>query len=201
LAGQQGQGNDSTSSSGSDEAADPNTPNLNAMQFQATFIPASQMPNFAGQPAMPQMPMANPMMGGMNPYMMNPMMPGSMNPYMMNPMMMGGMNPYMMNPMMMGMGGMMPPIIIQMPATDSGRRRGLFARLRAAREESQNRTQQASGSLASLFTQPGMSQQAQMPAKAAYPYGYFGVTASPYQSGNFGGYNDMSTQTVRYPGM
>merc|ERR1711976_95593 len=38
----------------------------------------------------------NPMMMGMNPYMMNPMMMG-----MMNPMMMGMMNPYMM----MGMGG------------------------------------------------------------------------------------------------
>jgi len=98
----------------------------------------------------------------------------------------------------------MPPIIIQMPATDSGRRRvGLFARLRAAREESQNRTQQAANSLSSLFAQPGQmpQPQAQMPAKASYPYGYFGVTASPYQSGNFGGYHDMSTQTVRYPGM
>jgi len=107
----------------------------------------------------------------------------------------------MMNPMMMGMGGMMPPIIIQMPA-DSGRRRGgLFARLRAAREESQNRTQQASNSLASLFTQPEQMSQAQMPAKAAYPYGYFGATASPQQSGNFGGYHNMSAQTVRSPGM
>jgi hypothetical protein len=215
LAGQQGQGNDGAQPPGSEETADSNAPNLNAMQFQATFIPASQMSPFAGQPAMPQMPMANPMMmggmnpymmnpmmmGGMNPYMMNPMMMGGMNPYMMNPMMMGGMNPYMMNPMMMGMGGMMPPIIIQMPAADSGRRRGLFARLRAAREESQNRTQQAAGSLSSLFAQPGQMPQGQMPAKAAYPYGYFGVTASPYQSGNFGGYNDMSTQTVRYPGM
>ena len=219
LAGQQEQGNDGSSVAGNEEAADSNSPNLNTMQFQATFIPASQMPNFSGQPVMPQMPnpmmmpggmnpyMMNPMMmpGGMNPYMMNPMMmPGGMNPYMMNPMMgMGGMNPYMMNPMM-GMGGMMPPIIIQMPATDSGRRRvGLFARLRAAREESQNRTQQAANSLSSLFAQPGQMppSQAQMPAKASYPYGYFGVTASPYQSGNFGGYHDMSTQMVRYPGM
>ena len=221
LAGQQGPGNDGTSSAGNEEATDSVTPNWNAMQFQATFIPAAQMPNFVGQTAMPQMPMANPMMpGGMNPYMMNPMMSGGMNPYMMNPSMMNPymMNPYMMNPMMMsggmhpsminpmtmmmpGMSGMMPPIIIQMPA-DSGRRRGgLFARLRAAREESQNRTQQASYSLASLFTQPGQMPQAQMPAKAAYPYGYFGVTAPPQQSGNFGGYHDLSAQTVRYPGM
>jgi len=109
----------------------------------------------------------------------------------------------MMNPMMMGMGGMMPPIIIQMPASDSGRRRGgLFARLRAAREETQNRSQQQSAnSLATLFAQPGQMPQGQMPTKAAYPYGYFGVTSSPYQSGNFGGYHDMSSQTVRYPGM
>jgi len=49
--------------------------------------------------------------------------------------------------------------------------------------------------------QQGQAQQAQMPAKAAYPYGYFGVTSSPYQSGNFGGYHDMSVQMVRYPGM
>ena len=233
LAGQQGQGTDGASTN--DEAAtgdnaDPNTPNANAMQLQATFIPAQQMPNYpgmSGQPGqfpMPQMQMPNPMaggmnpymmnpmmmggmnpymmnpmmMGGMNPYMMNPMMMGGMNPYMMNPMMMGGMNPYMMNPMMMGMGGMMPPIIIQMPA-DSGRRRGgggLFARMRAARQESQNSYQQASNSLSSLFGQPN-----QMPAKASYPYGYFGATASPYQSGSFGGYHDMSTQTAHYPGM
>ncbi|MCL2623759.1 MAG: hypothetical protein FWD31_08850 [Planctomycetaceae bacterium] len=231
LVGQRGQENDGTNAS--DEAATGdmtatalNIPNGNAMQLQATFIPAAQMPNFPGQyQQMPQMPMPNPMMmggmnpsmmhpmmmggmnpsmmnpmmmGGMNPSMMHPMMMGGMNPSMMHPMMMGGMNPYMMNPMMMmGMGSMMPPIIIQMPA-DSGRRRGggLFARMRAARQELPNSYQQASNSMSALFGQP-----AQMPAKAAYPYGYFGVTASPSQAGNFGGYHDMSTQTVRYPGM
>jgi hypothetical protein len=208
LASQHGQSEDgSDANDGASEAkaaTDPNTVNWNGMQMQATFIPAQQMP---------QMPMQNPMMGGMNPYMMNPMM-GGMNPYMMNPMMGGmnpymmnpmmmGMNPYMMNPMMMGMGGMMPPIIIQMPADSGGRRGGgggLFARLRAARQQQSQQTQaanqQAGQSLASLFTQPNP-----MPAKAAYPYGYFGATASPQQSGNFGGYHDMSTQTVRYPGM
>ncbi len=227
MAGQQGQGNGDANANGEtpaegDAAADPNAQNQNAMTMQATFVPAQQMqmsnPMMGGMNPYMMNPMMggmnpgmmNPMMGGMNPYMMNPMM-GGMNPYMMNPMMggmnpymmnpmMGGMNPYMMNPMMMGMGGMggmMPPIIIQMPA-DSGARRGggFFARRRAAREESQNRYQQASGSLASLFSQPE-----QMPAKAAYPYGYFGVTASPYQPGCFGGYHDMSMQSVRYPGM
>ena len=181
-----GQGNDAANDATSTEdnaAAESNTPNWNAMQMQATFIPAQQMSNVPSQFPMPQMPPAN------------PMMMGGMNPYMMNPMMMGGMNPYMMNPMMMGMGGMMPPIIIQMPA-DSGRRMGFFARRRAAREESQNRYQQASQSLSSLFAQPS-----QMPAQAAYPYGYFGVTASPSQAGGFGGYHNMSTQTVQYPGM
>lgn len=167
------------------DATGQNARNPAMPQMQATFIPASQMPNFPGnqpwQAAMMQ-PQMNPMMGGMNPYMMNPMM--------------GGMNPYMMNPMM-GMGGMMPPIIIQMPAGDTGRRRqGLFGRRRAAREESANRYQQASGSLSSLFTQPE-----RMPAKAAYPYGYFGADSVPYQTGNFGGYHDMRMQVVQYPGM
>ena len=207
LVGKQDQGDDeSASTAEGNDAANPNIPNWNNTQLQATFIPTSQIPNYAGQPAMSQMSIPNPMMtGGMNPYMMNPMMMGGMNPmmmggmnpYMMNPMM-GGMNPYMMNPMMMGMGGMMPPIIIQMPVADSGRRRGggLFARIRAARQETQGSPQQASNSLSSLFSQPS-----QMPAKAAYPYGYFGATSSPYQSAGFGGYHDMSTQTVRYPGM
>ena len=176
-------------------------------QMQAVFVPISQMPNYPGnqayQPAMMQAQMPNPTMMGMNPammnpYMMNPMM-GGMNPYMMNPMM-GGMNPYMMNPMMnpmMGMGGMMPPIIIQMPSGDSKpRRQGLFARRRAAREDSQNRYQQASSSLGSLFAQ----QPEYMPAKMAYPYGHFGATSSPYQTGNFGGYHDMRMQVVQYPG-
>ena len=193
--------NQSENTEGETPEHNPATP-----QMQAVFVPVSQMPNYPGnqayQPAMIQAQMPNPAMMGMNPammnpYMMNPMMTGGMNPYMMNPMMMGGMNPYMMNPMM-GMGGMMPPIIIQMPSANSGpRRQGLFARRRAAREESQNRYQQASSSLGSMFAQ----QPEYMPAKTAYPYGYFGATSSPYQTGNFGGYHDMRMQMVQYPGM
>ena len=179
--GEEGQATGGESQSETQAATDPNAAQ-NTQQMVATFVPASSLPNFAGQSGMPQQQLYH----GMNPYMMNPMMG------------MGGMNPYMMNPMM-GMGGMMPPIIIQMPASDSGSRRrggGLFARMRANREESQNRSQQASGSLSSLFSQPE-----HMPAKAAYPYGYFGATSLPYQAGSFGGYNDMYMQRVQYPGM
>ena len=193
LAGQPGGDTNGESSTDANTPTDPNTLTWNGMQLQATFIPAAQMPQMQIPNPMTPGGMNPYMMSGMNPYMMNPYMMSGMNPYMMNPYMMGGMNPYMMP----GMGGMMPSIIIQMPADSGPRRTGLIARLRAARQESQNRSQQANSSLATLF----FAQPEQMPAKAAYPYGYFGVTASPYQAGNFGGYHNMSTQTVRYPGM
>ena len=196
LAGQPENQGENAEAEGETSAQNPTGP-----QMQAVFVPVSQMPNYpsnqAYQPAMMQAQMPNPATMDMNPAMMNPYM---MNPYMMNPAMMGGMNPYMMNPMMnpmMGMGGMMPPIIIQMPSDNSKpRRQGLFARRRAARDDSQNRYQQASSSLGSLFAQ----QPEYMPAKMAYPYGYFGATSSPYQTGNFGGYHDMRMQVVQYPG-
>ncbi|MCL2346840.1 MAG: hypothetical protein FWC50_01125 [Planctomycetaceae bacterium] len=201
--------------------------NNQQIPMQAVFIPAvPQQP--VGIPDQYGMmnPGMNPMMTGMsgmgmmnpymmNPYMMNPMMSGMgmmnpwmnpmmtgmggmgmMNPYMMNPYM---MNPYMMNPMMSGMGmGMMPPIIIQMPGDSAPRRPGLFARLRAARAESQKRQQESTAVMGSTL----FNNQERMPAKAAYPYGFFGASgAAPFQTGNFGGYHDMYFSKTTYPGM
>ncbi|MDR1491362.1 MAG: hypothetical protein LBT05_01375 [Planctomycetaceae bacterium] len=184
----------------------------NLSSMQAMFIPASHIqnptPNYISPDvANPYQPnpyyQQNPIFGGinpyatnpyaMNPYMTNPYAAMNMNPYMMNPY---AMNPYMMmNPMMaMGM-GMTPPIIIQMPQ-QAPQRMGLFARIRARRNMQNNRYQEAVGSMASLFTSPE-----RMPAKTAYPYGYFGATSQPYQSGYFGGYHDMYSQNIRFPGM
>lgn len=134
----------------------------------------------------------NPMMTGMNPYMMNPMMAG-MNPYM-NPMMMGMMNPYMMGP---------PQIIIQMPQ-NQGQRMGFFARRRAARMNSDNTTTTATATIApgnNAFTGCYDPMSAyRIPAKAAYPYGYFGASTEPFQTGNFADYNNLHYSRVTYPG-
>jgi len=176
---------DSTASASTDNQTNP-LANLDLSSMQAVFIPASQT-NYSSNYGSTYPVSYSPQQQSYgNPYAMNPMM---MNPYAM-------MNPFM-NPMMMGMGmGMTPPIIIQMPSQEPPRRMGFFARLRA-RRNSQNRYEQAATSLSSLYASQSPERS---PAKAAYPYGYFGAASQPYQSGYFGGYQDMYSQMVRYPG-
>ncbi|MDR1958859.1 MAG: hypothetical protein LBQ54_07435 [Planctomycetaceae bacterium] len=125
------------------------------------------------------------MMGGMgNPYMMNPWMAGMNHPYMM-------MNPYM-NPMMMGMG--QPQIIIQMPSEQGRQRRGLGG-LFARRQNRQNENIPTVS-----YSNSGVSAAYRIPAKAAYPYGYFGASPEPFQTGSFGGYHNTQFNRVIYPG-
>ena len=183
----------------------PMNPMMNPMMGGGMMSPYAMNPMMTGMnPYMS--PMMNPMMGGgmMSPYAMNPMMTG-MNPYMMNPMM-AGMNPYM-NPMMMGMMNpymMGPPqIIIQMPQ-NQGQRMGFFARRRAARMNSDNTTTTATATIApgnNAFTGCYDPMSAyRIPAKAAYPYGYFGASTEPFQTGNFADYNNLHYSRVTYPG-
>ena len=40
-----------------------------------------------------------------------------------------------------------------------------------------------------------------MPAKNAYPYGYFGVQASPMSTANYGGYHNLYFGSTTYPGL
>jgi len=40
-----------------------------------------------------------------------------------------------------------------------------------------------------------------MPARNAYPYGYFGVQASPISTANYGGYNNLYLGNTTYPGL
>ncbi|MCL2006358.1 MAG: hypothetical protein FWG73_09400 [Planctomycetaceae bacterium] len=49
------------------------------------------------------------------------------------------------------------------------------------------------------YTDPSMTLQ--MPARNAYPYGNFGVQASPVNTANYGGYHNMYYGSTAYPGL
>jgi hypothetical protein len=49
------------------------------------------------------------------------------------------------------------------------------------------------------YTSPDMA--IRMPASNAYPYGYFGVQASPISTANYGGYHNLYLGNTTYPGL
>ena len=159
--------------------------------MKAVFVPFDSPQGMNIQSAMnPQMPqgMMNCCMNPyMNPCMMNPMGMGMMNPY---------MNPCMMNPWMMGM---QPQIIIQMPQQQGRERQGLFNRFRQQRAAAATNPTTATATYASACNDGAYSQY-RVPAKSAYPYGYFGAQTESFQTGNFGGYSDTKYSNITYPG-
>jgi len=154
------------------------------------------------------MPIGNPMMMGMNPMMCQPMMMG------MNPMMFGG-NPYMacgMNGTTGGFnqGGMSMSDVLMLMALlkdNQPRRQGLFARLAARRAEARERRNAAQQDvfqqMMQMWCTPYMPADTamRMPARNAYPYGYFGAQVGPQDTANYGGFYNLYMGNTSYPGL
>jgi len=159
--------------------------------------------------------MANPAMMGMNPCppMMSPpmMYPPMMYPPMMgqNSMMYGG-NPYMMCGMNGGgfnQGGMSTSdmlMLMMLMKDNQPRRQGIFARLAARRAERQNAGQNDMfQQMMQAWCTPYMPMDAamRMPARNAYPYGYFGAQVGPQETANYGGCYNLYMGNTTYPGL
>ena len=144
-----------------------------------------------------------------NPMMMeNPMMMG------MNPMMFGG-NPYMACGMNSGMGAfnqggmsMSDMLMLMMLMKDNQpRRQGLFARFAARRAEARERRNAAQQDvfqqMMQMWATPYMPADTamQMPARNAYPFGYFGAQVGPQNTANYGGFYNLYMGNTSYPGL
>ena len=112
-------------------------------------------------------------------------------------------------PMGMGAGGMSMSDVLQLMtfinSSKPQRRTRLFERIAERRE-----TRRASGSDHDLMTQfmqawttPYTTPDTtlRMPARNAYPYGYFGVQALPTDTANYGGYHNLYFGSTTYPGL
>jgi hypothetical protein len=166
-----------------------------------------------------QMPMQMPMQ-------MNPYAGLSATPYgyaAMNPMagQFGGMQPMMMNvgyqpagmmmPGQMGMssGGMSVSDMLQIMAflnnNKPQQRRARLADRLAERRENRPATHHNDpfAQLMQAWTTPytASDMAVRMPASNAYPYGYFGVQASPVSTANYGGYHNLYLGSTAYPGL
>jgi hypothetical protein len=147
-------------------------------------------------------------MGTMNPYMGNPYMGIYASPY-------GyvAMNPAAANPMGAfagGQGGMsVSEMIMIMTFLNNNnkphqRRARLMDRLAERREQRQaNAGSDPFAQLMQAWSTPYVSPDTtlRMPSRSAYPYGYFGVQASPVSTANYGGYHNLSFGSTAYPGL
>ena len=107
-----------------------------------------------------------------------------------------------------GMGGMSMSDMIQLMtfinSNKPQRRAGLFERMAERREA---RRTSGDNDLITQFMQawttPYTSPDTvlRMPARNAYPYGYFGVQALPMDTVNYGGYHNLYFGSTTYPGL
>jgi len=116
--------------------------------------------------------------------------------------------PAYMNPAQMNQGGMSVSDMLQLMAfmnsNNKPRRARLFERMAERREN-----RRAAGHhdpfamLMQAWTTPYASPDTtlQMPARNAYPYGYFGVQAPPVSTANYGGYHNLYFGNTTYPGL
>jgi hypothetical protein len=122
---------------------------------------------------------------------------------------MGGMGTGMGMGMMGQGGGMSVSDMLQILAfinsnkPQQQRRARLFERLAERREARQANCCDPMTQLMQAWTTPYVSPDTalQMPSKNAYPYGYFGVQASPISTANYGGYNNLYMGNTTYPGL
>jgi hypothetical protein len=117
----------------------------------------------------------------------------------------------MMMPGQMGMssGGMSVSDMLQIMAflnsnKQPQRRARLYERIAERRENRQTTHQhdpfaQLMQAWSTPYAAPDMA--VRMPAANAYPYGYFGVQASPMSTANYGGYNNLYLGNTAYPGL
>jgi len=84
------------------------------------------------------------------------------------------------------------------------RRARLMERIAERREQRQaNAGSDPFAQLMQAWSTPYVSPNTtlRMPARNAYPYGYFGVQASPVSTANYGGYHNLSFGNTTYPGL
>lgn len=84
------------------------------------------------------------------------------------------------------------------------RRRGLFARLAERRTERRERNASSDpfAQLMQMWATPFNPDSAmRMPARNAYPYGYFGAQSAPQDTANYGGYYNLYMGSTSYPGL
>ena len=168
---------------------------LNAAQATASCLPYCAGGYPAGYPAAGYSPYVQPMPGNAGTYALaNPYyqamyqslanggygQPYGMNPYGYGPM----FNPYLPTPQ--GYYGTMP----------DQKDKSFFERLRERRKKSEK--QMCDAWRAAHFPEDtGM----RMPAKDAYPWGYFGAQVASQETPNYGGYYGMYFGTSHYPGL
>ena len=83
------------------------------------------------------------------------------------------------------------------------RRVRLADRLAERRENRQTNTNDPFTQLMQAWTTPYVTPDMtlRMPSRNAYPYGYFGVQASPTDTANYGGYHNLYFGSTTYPGL
>jgi hypothetical protein len=135
--------------------------------------------------------------------------PMGMSPMGYSPM---GMSPMGMSPMGMPMAGQgmsvsdMLQIMAFIQNNSSKKHRGGLAERLAERRE--NRRESAANNdpfsqLMQAWSTPYVTPDTtlKMPSRNAYPYGYFGVQASPVGTANYGGYHNLYYGNATYPGL
>ena len=83
------------------------------------------------------------------------------------------------------------------------RRERLADRLAERRENRRTNTNDPFTQLMQAWTTPYVTPDMalRMPSRNAYPYGYFGVQASPTDTANYGGYHNLYFGSTTYPGL
>ena len=121
-----------------------------------------------------------------------------------------GMAPMGMAPMGIGMqgGGMSVSDMIQIltfiNSNKPRQRTGLAARIAERRETRKDAAHNDPfAQLMQAWTTPHVAPDTtlKMPSRNAYPYGYFGVQASPVGTANYGGYHNLYFGNTTYPGL
>jgi hypothetical protein len=106
-----------------------------------------------------------------------------------------------------GQGGMTVSDLIQimtfLNANKTQRRARLMDRIAERREARRGSESDPMMQLMQAWTTPYTSPDLTLrqPARNAYPYGYFGVQASPVDSANYGGYHNLYMGNTAYPGL
>jgi len=103
-------------------------------------------------------------------------------------------------------GGMSVSDMIQIMAllnNSKPQRQGLFSRMAERREARRAACGDPITELMQAWTTPYITPGTtlRMPARNAYPYGHFGVQASPISTANYGGYNNLYLGNTTYPGL